>query len=123
MAVFNAYQQYQQNSVTGATPGQLTLMLYNGAIKFIKTAIISIKKKDINGTNNSIIRAQEIILYLDDTLDHQYEISKNLSSLYDYLYRRLVEANIKKDVFIIEEVSSMLEELRDTWMTAIKKSK
>ena len=120
MAVFNPYQKYQQNSVTGANPGQLTLMLYNGAIKFVKTAIISIGKKNINITNNAIIRAQDIILYLNDTLDRQYEIAKNLSNLYDYLHRRLVEANIKKDALILEEVSSMLEELRDTWMTTLK---
>ena len=123
MAVINPYQKYRQNSVTGANPGQLTLMLYNGAIKFIKSAIISLEKKDIIDTNTSIIRAQEIILYLADTLDHKYEISKNLSSLYDYIHQRLVQANIKKDTLILEEVCTFLEELRDTWITVLKEAK
>ena len=122
MAVFNPYQQYQQNSVTSANPGQLTLMLYNGAIKFIKTAILCIEKKDIGGANTAIIRAQDIILYLDDTLDPQYEISQNLSNLYEYIYRRLVEANISKNAAVLEEAVSMVGELRDTWMSVLKKN-
>ncbi|ACV61582.1 flagellar protein FliS [Desulfofarcimen acetoxidans DSM 771] len=122
MAVFNPYQQYQQNSITSAKPGQLTLMLYNGAIKFIKTAILGMEKKDIGTANGAVIRAQEIIRYLDHTLDPQYEISQNLSSLYDYIYRRLVEANINKNAAVLEEVVSMVEELRDTWMSVLKKT-
>jgi flagellar protein FliS len=122
MAVFNPYQQYKQNSVTSANPGQLTLMLYDGAIKFIKKAVIGIEKKDIEGANIAIIRAQDIILYLNDTLNPQYEISKSLSSLYDYIYRRLIEANINKSAPVLEEAVSMVEELRDTWMSVLKKN-
>lgn len=121
MAIPNPYQQYQKNSVTGSNPVQLTLMLYNGAVKFIKTAMICLEKKDFGGTNNAIIRAQDIIRYLRETLDHQYEIAQSLTSLYDYFYRRLVEANIKKDAAILEEVASLVEDLRDTW-TAIRKA-
>ena len=123
MAVLNPYQQYRKNSITGANPGQLTLMLYNGAMKFIKTAIICMEKKDISGANNAIIKTQEIIRYLNETLNHQYEPSKNLSSLYNYIYRQLVEANVKKDIVILEDVSPMIEELRDIWVTVLEKNK
>ncbi|WP_066637331.1 flagellar export chaperone FliS [Desulfolucanica intricata] len=123
MAVLNPYQQYRQNSVTSAPPGQLTLMLYNGALKFIKTAVISIEKKDISSANNAIIRAQDIILYLNETLNKNYEPAHNLSSLYDYIYRRLVEANIKKDTAVLEEAASLVEELRDTWAVVLKENK
>ena len=120
MAVSNPYQQYQQNSVMSANPGQLTLMLYNGAIKFIKTAIIFLEKKDIAATNNAIIRAEDIIRYLDVTLNHDYEIADQLSNLYTYFYDRLVQANVRKDISILKEIATMLEELRDIWTIVIK---
>ena len=116
----NPYQQYQQNAVTSASPGELTLSLYNGKIKFTKQAILAIDKGDIETANHTIIRTQEIISYLMDTLNNDYEISNNLSSLYDYMNRRLTEANIKKDKAILEEVLGLIEELRDTWGEALK---
>ena len=122
MAISNPYQQYQQNSIMSANPGQLTLMLYNGAIRFIKTAINSMGKKDISATNNALIRAQDIVRYLDETLNHDYEIAEQFSLLYDYIYRRLIEANLKKDVSILNELEKMVEELRDTWTTVIKEN-
>ena len=117
------YQQYQQNSIMSANPGQLTLMLYNGAIKFIKTAINSLEKKDLGVANTNIIKAQNIIRYLDETLDHNYEIADQLSNLYDFFYRHLIEANIKKDPSMMEEVVGMVEEIRDTWMIVLKETK
>ena len=120
MLANNPYQQYKKNSVQSATPGDLTLSLYNGAVKFIKLGIIAIDEGNIQGANNAIVRAQEIIIYLMETLNHEYEISKNLSSLYDYINSRLLEANIKKDKQILEESLEMVKELRDTWGQAVK---
>lgn len=120
MAMNNPYQQYQQQSVMTASPGELVVMLYNGCIRFIKQAIECINGKDLMGAHNAIIRAQDIIVEFMSTLDMKYEISHNLLALYDYLHRRLVEANVKKDTAILEEVLTFMTELRDTWAEAVK---
>jgi len=95
-------------------------MLYNGCIRFIKQAMECIESKDLEGAHKAIIRAQDIILEFMSTLDMKYEISHNLLALYDYLHRRLVEANTKKDVVILEEVLTFVTELRDTWAEVVK---
>lgn len=123
MAMNNAYQQYQQNSIMTATPEELTLMLYNGAMKFINIAKIGIEEKNVQKANESIIRAQDIIYELNNTLNMEYEISKNLRNLYNYIIERLVDANLKKDSEILDEVLPLLEDLRDTWKEAMQKSK
>ncbi len=118
----NPYQQYRQNAVKSAGRGELTLMLYNGAVKFVKQGMKFIEEKNIEGTHNAIVRAQEIILHLSDTLNMEYELSQNLARLYDYINRRLVEANLKKDEQVLAEVLGLVEELRDTWAEAIKRA-
>jgi len=120
---FNPYQQYQQNTVNTSTPQELTLMLYNGLVRFLKLAYQGIEEADIEKANNNIIKSQNIILEFMSTLDMQYEISEELFSLYEYMNRRLLEANIKKDKLILEEVSGYAEELRDTWAQAMKLAK
>jgi len=120
MAINNPYQQYQQQSIMTASPGELVVMLYNGCIRFIKQAIECINSKDLTGAHKAILRAQDIILEFMSTLDMKYEISHNLIALYDYLHRRLVEANVAKDVAILEEVLTFVTELRDTWAEAVK---
>lgn len=120
MSMPNPCLQYQQNAVCGAAPGELTMMLFNGLVKFLKLTIMSMEQKDFNGSHNSLVRSQEILAYLNDTLDHQYELAQNLSALYDFMTRRLVEANVKKDVQIAGEVLELAEELRDTWQQAMK---
>jgi flagellar protein FliS len=97
-------------------------MLYDGAIKFLNLANDAISKKDISASNNNIIKAQNIITELMVSLNMEVgEIAKNLYSLYDYMNRRLIQANIKKDPQIVNEVKGMLVELRETWDQAIKK--
>ncbi|RKD32340.1 flagellar export chaperone FliS [Thermohalobacter berrensis] len=123
MVMNNAYQQYQQNSIMTASPEELTLMLYNGAIKFIKQGKIFIEQNNMEKANNSIIRAQDIISELNITLNMDYEISKNLRSLYTFILDRLMQANIKKDISILDEVLPLIEELRDTWQEAMKIAK
>ena len=117
---FNPYQQYQQNFVNSAGKGQLTLMLYDGAARFIKHGIKGIEEKDIQSAHHSIIKAQNIIDHLNETLDKKYELSGSLASLYDYISRRLIEANIKKDRDILSEVLDLTSQLRDTWQEALK---
>lgn len=123
MAINNPYGQYKQNSVMTASPQELTLMLYNGALKFIGLSKIHIGKKDIPKANESIIRAQDIIQELNITLNMDYEVSTGLRSIYIYIVDVLVDANISKDVRHLDEATQMVTELRDTWKEAIKMSK
>lgn len=116
----NAFNAYKQNSVTTASPGELTLMLYNGCLKFLGKAKVAITEKDIEEKNYNIQRAQAIIAELMSTLNMDIEISKQMLPLYDYMNRRLVEANIQSDVAIIEEVEGLVTEFRDTWKEVIK---
>ena len=123
MALNKAYNQYKENSVFTSTPEELTLMLYNGLVKFIMQAQAAIDEKDMEKANNSIIRAQDIVLHFQDTLDMKYEVSENLDLLYDFMYRHLLEANIKKDKTMLEDVLSLVKDLRDTWQQAMKLAK
>jgi flagellar secretion chaperone FliS len=120
LVVNNPYQSYQQNSVNTASPGELTLMLYNGCLKFINLAKVGIAEQNIEKKNTNIQKAQKIIRELAVTLNQDYEISKTLLPLYDYFYRRLVEANVKGDVAILEEVEEFVTDFRDTWKEAIQ---
>lgn len=123
MAINNPYGQYKQNSVMTASPQELTLMLYNGALKFIGQSKIHVERKDIPKANESIIRAQDIIQELNLTLNMDYEISENLRSLYTYILDLLIDANIHKDPKYLDEAAEMVTELRDTWKEAMKISK
>ncbi|MEK3857145.1 flagellar export chaperone FliS [Cytobacillus sp. FSL H8-0458] len=120
MAVSNPYQSYQQNSVNTASPGELTLMLYNGCLKFIHQAKKAIEEKNIEMKNTNIQKAQSIIQELMVTLNMDIEVSKNMMSLYDFMNRRLMEANIKNDASILAEVEDMVTEFRDTWKEVIQ---
>lgn len=123
MAVNKAYSQYKSNSITTASPEELTLMLYNGLMRFLMQADKSIENKETEKAHENIVRAQDIIMEFQATLDMQYDISHNLLQLYDYMNRRLIEANIKKDRKIIAEVLRFATELRDTWVQAMKIAK
>lgn len=116
----NAFNAYKQNSVTTASPGELTLMLYNGCLKFLGKAKIAIEQKNIEEKNYNIQRSQAIIAELMSTLNMDIEISKQMLPLYEYMNHRLVEANIKNDPSIIEEVEGLVTEFRDTWKEVIK---
>ncbi|MBB2481625.1 flagellar export chaperone FliS [Bacillus sp. APMAM] len=120
MAVNNPYQAYQTNSVTTAAPGELTLMLYNGCLKFINLGRAAIEKKNIQEKNINIQKAQNIIQELMVTLKMDYEFSKKMMSLYDYMNRRLIEANLKNDTAILDEVEELITEFRDTWKQVIQ---
>ncbi|NLK35232.1 MAG: flagellar export chaperone FliS [Gracilibacteraceae bacterium] len=119
----NPYQQYRQNAINTASPQELTLMLYNGLVRFLKLAYQGIEEKNVEKANNNIIKSQNILIEFMSTLDMQYEISEELFLLYEYMNRRLLEANFKKDLTIIEEVTGYAEELRDTWEKAVKLAK
>lgn len=123
MSLNKAVYQYQQSSVFTATPEELTLMLYNGCIKAIRFAEVTVEEKNYEKTNYYICKAEAIIRELRNTLDMKYEISENLYNLYTYFLNRLIEANIKKDKTILEEVLHFVEEIRDTWSQAMKQAR
>lgn len=115
MALPNAYSQYNNNKVLTASPAELTLMLYDGAIKFCNIAESAIEQKDIQKAHNNIIKAQHIIDYLRQTLDMKYPVAQDFERIYEYLSKRLREANVKKDVTVLKEVNEHLHSVRDTW--------
>jgi len=119
----NPYQKYQKTMVETVTPAQLVLMLYNGAIRFLKQAQMGLEEGKLEVCHQNILKAQDILTELMTSLDlEQGEIARNLYQLYDYMYHRLVDANIKKDGQILLEVQQFLSELRETWSEAIKLS-
>jgi flagellar secretion chaperone FliS len=120
MGSSNPYQSYQQNSVNTASPGELTLMLYNGCLKFIHLAKKAIQEKNIEVKNTNLIKAQNIVRELMVSLNMELEVSQSMMSLYDYLNRRLIEANIKSDAVILDEVEEFIVEFRDTWKQVIQ---
>ncbi len=122
MAV-NPYQSYKKNAIMTASPEELTLMLYDGAIKFCNQAIMAIEANKIEDAHHLIRKVEDIVQEFVITLKPEYEVSKSLSAMYDYMNRRLAEANSKKDAEILREVLGYLKELRDTWKEAMKLAK
>ena len=117
--------KYLENSVNTASPSKLVEMLYQNSIERLEKTKILIKNKNLSEANKQIIRVQDIITELNVSLDLKAggDISQNLRSLYNYMNRRLVEANIKKDLEILEEVKTMIKDLLDTWREAMIKAK
>ena len=123
MTANNAYAKYKEQSVNTATPEELTLMLYNGCIKFINLAEVFIDEKNIEKTNLNIQKAQAIIGELNLTLNMDYEVSENLRQLYSFVNERLIEANLRKDKKPLLEAKEIVTELRDTWKEAMALSR
>ena len=119
----NAAEAYKRQQVLTATPEALTLMLYNGALRFMTEGREAIEKKDYEEANNSLQKAQNIITEFRVTLNMEYEISHQLLPLYNYVYDRLVEANMKSDLAQLDEAKNIITELRDAWAQAMKKAR
>lgn len=117
----NPYEQYQRNKVLTATPAEVTLMLYEGAIKFCNIAIMAIENQEMEKAHTNIMKTQRIIEEFRNTLDRRYEVAEDFDRIYVYVLRRLFDANIKKDKEILEEVNGHLRSLRDTWKEVMKK--
>ena len=118
--VNNPYSKMQDDVIFAATKEELTLMLYEGGIKFLNRAIAAIEKNEIEKAHNAIVKTQDIVREFQITLDFQYEIANQLNALYDYMHRRLVHANMQKDIEALNEVLGMFRDFRDTWKEAMK---
>lgn len=106
---------YHNNAISTASPAKLTMMLYEGAIKFCNIAIIALEEKDYQKVNENLKKAQKIIMEFRITLDHKYPVWEDFERMYEYIYNQLVEGNLKKDKETIEDALQYIREMRDTW--------
>jgi flagellar protein FliS len=123
MTMANPYQAYQKQAVTTSKPEDLTLMLYQGMVKFIRMSKIALQNKQLEECHTYNLRAQDILTELMVTLKMEYPVSASLQSMYDYMKSRLIEANLKKDPAILDEVEEYAVELTETWQEAMKQAK
>ncbi len=123
MIANKGYNAYARNKILTASPAELTLMLYEGAIKFCNIAITAIEEKNIEKAHNNITKVENIISEFLSTLDHKYPVAKDFENVYNYLMERLLEANLKKDKEILEEVLTHLRTMRDTWKEVMEQNK
>lgn len=120
MAINNPYATYQNNSVNTSTPGELTLMLYNGCLKFIEQAKRTLEEGKLEEKNIAIQKAQAIISELMLTLDTTVPVAENMLILYEFANSRLVDGNIKNDPALFDEAADIMTEFRDTWKQVIQ---
>lgn len=123
MALPNAYSQYTNNKIMMASAPELTLMLYDGAIKFTNIALMAIEQNDVAKAHANIVKVENIIDYLRSTLDMKYPVAQDFENIYVYLEQRLVEANAKKDPDVLNEILEHLRSVRDNWKAVMEKVK
>lgn len=119
MNLTNPYEKYKVQSVMAASPGQLTLMLYDSCLKFLKIAVYSIENNNIEESHNNLVKAGDIISELIATLDTRYEIASQMMSLYLFILNEIKEANIQKDVQRVIVAINLVEDFRDAWKQAL----
>lgn len=122
MQAQNPFEQYNKSKILTASPAELTLMLYEGAIKFCNMAILGIEQNDIEKAHTNIMKTQRIIEEFRNTLDHKYPVWEDFDRVYVYLLQRLFDANVKKEKEILEEVNMHLRSMRDTWKEVMKRA-
>ncbi len=119
----NPYNAYNDNKIMTASNEDLTLMLYEGGVKFCNQAIIAIEKKDFTTANLKIQKSQDVVRELQITINRQHPQADDMYNLYDYMHRRLIEANIRKDLEVLQEVTDMMKQFRDLWIESVKIAK
>ena len=122
MAYNNAAKTYGANRIATSTPAELTLMLYDGAVKFCNIAVASLEKRDYENTNINIQKSRNIIVELNTTLNHKYAVAEDFQRMYDYIYALLVEANMKKDMELLQRALDEIRGMRDVWKDVMAKA-
>ena len=117
------YAQYANSKIATASPAELTLMLYEGAIKLCNIAILAIEQNDLMKAHTNIIKVERIIEEFQATLNFKYPVAKDFDEVYKYIYARLIDANMTKDKEILEEVLKHLRTMRDTWKEVMRLAK
>lgn len=123
MSYRNPAAAYQNTKIKTASPAELTLMLYDGAVKFTHMAIMALDKNDYEQCHNNVQKAKSIIVEFRATLDFNYEVAKDFDRMYDYIYWTLVQGNVKKDKVMLEESLKRIKEMRDTWKEVMNQNK
>ena len=123
MAAYNASKAYGNNKVLTATPAELTLMLYDGAVKFANRAVDALEKKDYENTNINIQRCRAIIVELMSTLNFKYAVAEDFKRMYDYIFNLLVKANMDKDMETLQKALEEIRGMRDVWKEVMSKAK
>ena len=123
MPARNPFAEYANNKILTASPAEVTLMIYEGAIKFCNIAIIAIENGEVEKAHVNIKKTQRIIEEFRNTLDRQYKVAEDFDRIYVYLLQRLLQANIKKDKAILEEVNMHLRSVRDTWKEVMRRNR
>ena len=123
MLANQGYAAYASNRINTASPAELTLMLYEGAIKFCNLAITAVEEKDVEKAHKNIMKVEAIIEEFQASLNHKYPVAEDFNNVYSYLMTRLQEANLKKDKEILEEVLGHLRTMRDTWKEVMRQAK
>ena len=119
----NIAQEYNRNKILTASPAELTLMLYEGAIKFCNIALIAIEKQDYEKANINIKKAENIITEFKVTLNHKFQVAKDFEDVYNYIYSLLVDANIKKDTEILNRALDEIRCMRYTWKEVMNRTR
>lgn len=122
MALNNAAAYYQGTKVNTASPAELTLMLYEGAIKFCNIGILGFETGDYEKVSNNIIKVQNIITELRATLDFKYPTAKDFDVVYEYVSNLLIQANIKKEAELLNQALDQIREMRDLWKEIMKQN-
>ena len=117
---YQGYQGYKEQGINDMNPGELLLLLYDELVKRMVRAGLAMDKKDWSLFDASVDRCLDIIRYLDDTLDMQYPISRNLNRLYDYFSYELNRVKAGRNRTELERVKTMVGELRDSFREAHK---
>ena len=117
------YDTYQKNKILMASPAELTLMLYEGCIKFMNVAVMAIEKGNVEKAHINIIKAQRIVEEFRASLNFKYPVAKDFDAVYDYVLKRLIEANLQKDTEILEECLGHMRGMRDTWKEVMRLNK
>lgn len=119
----NPYAKYANNKVLTASPAELTLMLYEGAIKFCNLAKIDMERGEYGNAMHQVQKARKIIVELQSTLDFKYEVAKDFDAIYTYIFNLMVQTNTKHDEEALEEILLQLRELRDIWKQIMRQAK
>ena len=115
--------EYLKTQIMTASPEMLQLMLWDGAIRFAEQGKEAIAKKDIEGSYRLLVRAQKIVMEMNASLRHDVnpELCKNLAALYNFIYRRLVDGNVRKDAVPVNEALGLMRHQRETWVMLMEK--
>lgn len=119
----NPYAKYANNKILTASPAELTLMLYEGAIKFCNLAKIDMEKGEYGNAIHHIQKARNIIVELQSTLDFKYPVAKDFDLIYTYIFQLMVRCNSENDIEALEEILIQLRELRDLWKQVMRLAK